>query len=51
MFLFVIILVGFLVGSIVFKFEYNRFEFLYIKRMIVVIIYGRKKVVWEIGGS
>lgn len=51
LFLFVTTSLGLLVGSTVFKPEHNRLEFPYIKRMIVVIIYGRKKVVWETGGS
>lgn len=39
--------VDLLVGSTVFKSQHNRLELPYIKRMMVVILYGKKKIVWQ----
>lgn len=39
--------VGLLVGSTIFKSQHNRLELPYIGRLIVVILYGKKKVVWK----
>lgn len=39
--------VDLLVGSTVFKSQHNRLELPYIKRMIVVILYRKKKIVWQ----
>lgn len=46
-FLFLITFIDLLVGSTVFKSQHNRLELLYLRRLIVVILYGRKEVVWK----